>query len=109
MVAKYTILINPFQTYKYINFVFPSFLVSFLYQISYLSVILHYVTLLWYYLNLFQSEQFLWRDIKDSCTITLPSPDAKLQSNRLTFLTRALAAAIEPLAGVINYILTYLI
>lgn len=45
------------------------------------------------------SEQFLWRDIKDSCTLTLPSPDAKLQSNRTSFLTRAIAAAIEPLAG----------
>ncbi|XP_014277856.1 rab3 GTPase-activating protein non-catalytic subunit [Halyomorpha halys] len=45
------------------------------------------------------SEQTLWRDIKDGCTITLPSPDEKLQSNRLTFLMRALAAAIEPLAN----------
>ncbi|CAH1407132.1 unnamed protein product [Nezara viridula] len=45
------------------------------------------------------SEQCLWRDIKDGCTITLPIPDPKLQSNRLTFLTRALTAAIEPLAG----------
>ena len=60
-------------------------------------------------LILLQSEQFLWRDIKDQCTITLPSPDSKLQSSRITFLTRAIAAAIEPLANVCSNQITNII
>lgn len=44
------------------------------------------------------SESYLWHDIKDKFTIELSSPDAKLQSSRLSFLTKAISAAVEPLS-----------